>query len=235
MSAGLATAAGALMAFGPTELRSLAADLALALAAAAFGLWRVGVALERRLARSVAPAAPLTLGAEALAHAQGTVLRAAADAPSFEAALLETAAALRGELGARATRVYLLCSDAGRLAVSELIAECPGFRAPARALAPADALLERAAREQRPCLDLPRFLALPVLGDGVPAALLELIGFELTIDEAALDWLLAAARAALEERAARPAGVQTQLAHRVAPDVRPFAPPIAFAAGGVPC
>ena len=234
LSIGLAAAAAGLMAFGPPELRSLGGDLALALAAAAFGLWRVAVALDRRLAQAVAAVAPLTLGAASLREAEGAVARAAAEAPSFEAALLETAAALRGELGARAARVYLLGGAPGQLSVCELIADRPGFRSPARALAPSSPLLERAAREQRVCLDLPRVLAVPVLRQGVPVALLELTGLELTIDEAALARLLSVARDALDERATQPAAVP-RLAHRRSVAVRPSAPHVAVGAGAVPC
>jgi hypothetical protein len=233
LSIGLAAAAGGLMAFGPPELRSLGGDLALALAAAAFGLWRVAVALDRRLTQPVAAVAPLALDAAWLADAEGVVTRAAAEAASFEAALLETAAALRGELGARAARVYLLGGEPDRLSACELIADRPGFRSPARALDPSSPVLARAAREQRVCLDLPRVLAVPVLRHGMPVALLELTGLELRIDEAALAALLSVARDALGERADQPAAVQPRLVHRWSVAVRPAAQRVA--PGAVPC
>lgn len=204
----LAAAAGGLALFGPLALRALCTDIALALAATAFVLWRAALALHRRLEHpgdAVPDAVPLD--AASLGDAQALVARRVAEAASFEVALHGAADTLRGELGARAARVFLVHSDAAGLAVSELIAARPGFRTPRRAVALDDTALGRALREQRPCIDLPRALVVPVLHDGSPVALLELLGIDMTIDEHALAQLLGAAQQALGERGAPTAPV----------------------------
>ena len=207
LSTGLAAAAVGLMAFGPGELRPLGADLAVALVAAAFLLWRLSAALERRLAQQIDPALPsLRLGAAALSDAHAAVTGAAASAPSFEAALLGVGVALRGELGPRQMRAYRV--EAGEQPnVSELFVERPGFRGPARALPGGASLTVRAVAEARPCFDLPRAVALPVLHRGVAVALLELTDIELAVDENALAELMTAAGAALAARADEPLAI----------------------------
>jgi len=202
LSTGLAAAAAGLTVFGPVELRPLGADLALALAAAAFLLWRLASALERRRARPLDPALPpLHLGAAALADARAAVGLAIAAAPSFEAALLDAGTALRGELGARQVRAYRVNALERPLTVSELMAEQPGLRAPARALTSGASMLARALHEARPCLDLPRAVVLPVLHRGIAVAALELVDIALAVDEKALAELMAAAGDGLAGRA----------------------------------
>ena len=209
LSTGLAAAAAGLMVFGPVELRPLGADLALALAAAAFLLWRLAAVLERRLAQPVEPALPpLHLGAIALADARAAVGRAIAAAPSFEAALLDAGTALRGELGARQVRIYRVDAPRHPPTVSELLAERPGFHAPARALTSGASLLARALGEGRPCLDLPRAVALPVLHRGIAVAALELADIDLAVEEKALAELMAVAGAGLAARADAPLPVE---------------------------
>jgi hypothetical protein len=206
ISTGLAAAAAGLMVFGPAELRALGADLALALGAAAFLLWRVAAALERRLGQWIDPALPpLQLGAAALADAHGMIARVVSAAPSFDAALFAAGIALRGELGARQLRVYRVNRHERPLTVSELVAERPGFVAPAGELRTgAGSLLARAVSGAHPCLDLPGAVALPVLQGGVAVALLELSRIDLAVDEKALAELLQAAGAVLAGRAAEP-------------------------------
>ncbi len=209
LSLWLAAAASGMAYFGPDASSGLYADTALALAGAAFVLWRGALALRRRLDHP-ADAVPeaRVLDAAALAEARDLVAAAVQGAPTFDAALLRVGDLLRGELGARNVRVFAVSQREDTTDLAELIAAHPGFRAPRRPLAPADSLAARALREQRACIDLPRGVALPVLHEGAPVALFELTCIEVPLDEAALAGILDAATAALathaEIRAAAP-------------------------------
>ncbi|HEX7436406.1 MAG TPA: hypothetical protein VF308_06860 [Caldimonas sp.] len=206
LSSWLAAAAGGLALFGPIAQRPLCIDMALALAGAAFVLWRAALALRGRLERRAdAIPAALRLDAASLGDAEALVARRAAEAPGFEAALHDVADTLRGELGARAARVFLVCAADGSVALAELVAVRPGFRTPRRAAPADDSALGRALREQRPSTDLPRALALPVLNDGSVVAIVELLGIDMTIDEPGLAQLLVAAQQSLGARFAHAA------------------------------
>ncbi|HEX7440557.1 MAG TPA: hypothetical protein VF319_10730 [Caldimonas sp.] len=206
LSSWLAAAAVGLALFGPVAQRPFCIDMALALAVAAFVLWRAALALRGRLERRAdeIPAA-LRLDAGSLGDAEALVARRAAAAPGFEAALHDVADTLRGELGARAARVFLVWAADGSVALVELVAVRPGFRTPPRAAPASDTALGRALRERRPSTDLPRALALPVLNDGAVVAVVELLGIEMTIDEPGLAQLLAAAQQSLGGHCAPPA------------------------------
>lgn len=205
----LALAVAGLALFGPEEQRSQYTDGALALAAAAFMLWRAAIVLQQRLERrgdGVPDSVPLA--AEALREAEALILRAAADAPGLEAALHRVGELLRGELGARAVRVFLVAEEDGVTGLAELVAAQPGFRAPRRAVALDDTAVGRALRAGRACVDLPRTIVLPVVREGRAIALLELVGIHMTIDEGALAPLLEAAAQALERHAGGPAAAR---------------------------
>ena len=206
LSLWLAAAAAGLALFGPADQRGLCTDIALALGGAAFVLWRTALALGRRIERpfdAVPDAVPLD--AVSLRAVEALVVQAVAAAPDLETALHRTAELLRGEIGARAVRVFLVVELEGAPGLCELIATQPAFRAPRCPVAQGDSVVGRALRERRPCIDLPHAAALPVLGDGRAIALLELIGIEMPVDEGGLAQLLAATANALAERGAAPA------------------------------
>ncbi len=211
LSLWLAAAASGMAYFGPDAWSGLYADTALALAGAAFVLWRGALAMRRRLDHP-ADAVPegRLLDAAALAEGSALVMAAAQGAPSFDAALLRVGDLLRGELGARTVRVFAVSQREDTTDLAELIAAHPGFRAPRRPLSPADSIGARALRELRACIDLPRGVALPVLRDGAPVALLELTGIEVGVDEAALAGILDQAMAALAARVERDAAAPLQ-------------------------
>jgi len=212
LSLWLAAAAAGMAFFGPVESRGLYADTALALAGAAFVLWRGAVALLRRLQRPVdAIPAPRPLDADALREGALQLARAAREAPSFEAALLEVGQLLRGEIGAREVRVFMIEEHGGAPGLSELIPVRPGFRAPRRPIVPGDSIVARALRELRACVDLPRGVALPILHAGKALALLELTGIEMAIDDAALASVLGTAVEVLGECAERDAAARPAL------------------------
>jgi hypothetical protein len=201
LSSWLAAAAGGMALFGPAAQRPLCTDIALALAGAAFVLWRAALALRGRLERLVdAIPAALRLNAASLRDAEALVARRAAEATGFEAALHGVADTLRGELGARAARVFLVCAADGSVALAELVAARAGFRTPRRDMPASDSALGRALRERRPSTDLPRALALPVLNEGSVFAIVELLGIDMAIDELGLAQLLLAAQQSLGER-----------------------------------
>mgnify|MGYP001553269537 CR=1 FL=1 len=203
LSLWLAAAAAGLALFGPLAQRELCSDIALALGGAAFVLWRGALAMRRRIERG-ADAVPdaMPLDAAALAAVEALVVRVASAAPDLETALQRSAETLRGELGARAARVFLVADRDGVAGVCELIATQPAFCAPRRAPTPGETVLGLALRERRVCIDLPHGVALPVLGGGRAIALLELVGIEMPVDEEALASLLAATADALAARAA---------------------------------
>ncbi|MGH8796252.1 MAG: hypothetical protein ACREXI_04285, partial [Caldimonas sp.] len=140
--------------------------------------------------------------AAALTAVEALVVRAASAAPDLETALQRSAETLRGELGARAARVFLIADRDGVAGVRELIATQPAFCAPRRAPTPSETALGLALRERRVCVDLPHGVALPVVDGGRAIALLELIGIEMPVDDQALTSLLAATAQALAERTA---------------------------------
>ena len=212
LSLWLAAAAAGMAFFGPVESRGLYADTALALAGAAFVLWRGAVALLRRLQRPIdAVPAPHPLDADALREGALELARAAREAPNLEAALLEVAQLLRGEIGAREVRVFMIDEHDGAPELSELIAVRPGFRAPRRPVAPGDSMVGRALRELRACVDLPRGVALPIVHGGKALALLELTGIEMAIEDEALGSVLGTAAAVLGECVERDAAMRPAL------------------------
>ena len=203
LSLWLAAAAAGLALFGPLAQRELCSDIALALGGAAFVLWRGALAMRRRIERG-ADAVPdaMPLDAAALAAVEALVVRVASAAPDLETALQRSAETLRGELGARAARVFLVADRDGVAGVCELIATQPAFCAPRRAPTPGETALGLALRERRVCIDLPDRVALPVVDGGRAIALLELIGIEMPVDDQALTALLEATAEALAERTA---------------------------------
>ena len=209
LSLWFAAAAAGFGLFGPAGQRGLFADGALALAGVSFVLWRSALALRRRLERaSDAVPAGVPLDAASLREAEAFVARAAADAPTLDAALHRVGELLRGERGARAVRAFIVCELDGAAGLCELIAAQTTMRAPRRPVALDASPIGRALRERRICVDLPRSVVLPIVRDDRAIALLELTGIEMTIDEGALTGLLTSASsslAGLEDRTAPPA------------------------------
>ena len=205
LSLWFAAAAAGLGLFGPTAGRGLFADVALALGGVSFVLWRAALALRRRLvhAADVVPDA-LPLDDAALREAESLVARAAAEATTLDAALQRVGELLRGELGARAVRAFVVDERDGAAGLSELITARPiALRAPRRVVELDDSPIGRALRERRASIDLPRSVVLPVLHEGRAIGLLELLGIEMTIDAAALAQLLASTATALASVADR--------------------------------
>ncbi|NUZ06811.1 hypothetical protein [Piscinibacter koreensis] len=169
--------------------------------------WRFGRRLVAEpLPEPAEPLPPLALDAAALADAEARVRDAARGGEGFEGALHGVAAALKGELGAGASRVFAVDRTSGRLLLAEMFAEQPGFRARARALSPTDTALQDALDGVPPAEAAPA-LALVVTREGSAVALLELADIGLDVERAPRDRLLATARAALEAalpRMARP-------------------------------
>lgn len=201
LSIGLAAAAAGLAVIGPQTQRMLCIDVAVALGAAGFVLWRMAIALHTRFElQPVEQPGATPIDPSALRDAEGLVRRAVAAAPSFEVGLHRAIDVLRGELGARATRAFLVSDCDAGCVLSELIACQPSFRVPPRACAAHESGWTRALHEGRPCLDLPRAVVVPVLADGRTVALFELTGIEMAIDREVLGSLLLATQDALGSR-----------------------------------
>jgi hypothetical protein len=180
----------------------VAFDCGLALAAAALLLWRVGVALGRRLAAQPVDVASTTLSTSALEEAEAAVVAAIASAPNFEAALHVAADRLRGECGARRCRVHVVEHGIAP-ALRELFAQQPGFRALPRELGRDLSPRTRCVRAAQVDIDLPAAAALPVMRDGVVVAVVELEWIEVGFEADALTRLLEAAARALSLTAMR--------------------------------
>lgn len=233
----LALLATAMAFVGPGAWRGPAGDVALALAATAFLLWRAALAVRARSERVTRPVpATVPLDASAFGEATSLVIADAAVAADFEAALHAVANRLRAELGARSARVFAISERDGVAGLRELVAAQPGFRAPRREVAAGSSPLGRALHERRPCLDLPEAIVLPVLRDGRPLALLELSDVALEFEIEALMGLLSAATTRLAERDdelatdyAAPAARRAALSAGNAPA------PFGFAPGRLPC
>lgn len=179
----------------------LCTDVALALGAAAFLLWRAAIALHARLERvgvRAPEAAPIDL--VAMRDAEDSVIRAVASAASFEAGLHRALDLLRGELGARATRAFLVSEGRAGVTLSELMALQPGFHLPPRACAANESAFVQALRDGQACIDSPSLIAVPVWVEGRAVALLELTGIEMAIDAAVLTPFLVATQRALASK-----------------------------------
>ena len=188
----LAAAAALMALFGPIDRQPTFSDMALALGATAFLLWRAAVAMHQRRERLAdAIPGPVPLDRTALHEAGRLVVQIAAEAADLEPTLHRIGELLRTELGARLLRVFAVVEHEGIVGVSELVATQPGFRAPWRSAASATSASVRALREECFCIDLPHVVAIPVVCGGRAVALLELSGIEIAIDEAALAELLA--------------------------------------------
>jgi hypothetical protein len=226
LSCALAAAAALAFLFGPDAQRALCGEVALVLLALALFLWRIDAAVAQRRARADdAVPAPRVLDADALRDALESVDARIAAAPSFEHALLEAGAALRGELGAASTRALLVLAQGDGPALAELI---PGERhlvgAPVP-LPPDQSPCARAVRTARPVLAWPQAAALPVLHGQRVVAVVELRGFGFEAEEGVRAALLARAGAALARRAAHEATATSRCvqrtARRLCAEVRP--------------
>jgi hypothetical protein len=210
LSCALAAAALLAFAFGPDAQRALCGEVGLVLAALALFLWRIDASVVRRRARAdEAVPAPRVMDADGLRDALEGVEARIAAAPSFERALLEAGAALRGELGAASARALLVLAHEGGHAVAELI---PGERHLVAAPAPLrldQSPCARAVASARLALAWPSAAALPVVHGTRVVALVELRGFAFEPDDTLREALLARAGAALERRAAHAAAVPT--------------------------
>jgi len=187
LSSGLAAAAALGALFGPMPQRALCVDVALVLGGAAFVLWRFALALERRRARPddvVPDARPVDREAwhEALAALEGRI----ASAPTFDAALLAATDGLRGELGAESARALIVQITGMCPAVAEVVAAERPWRAPPVAVRDDGSPLALAIAAQRPVLDWPQAVAVPVVRDARVIAAIELRRFGFDMDEATL-------------------------------------------------
>jgi len=206
LSSGLAAAAvlGAL--FGPDANRALCRDAAVVLAVAAFGLWRLALALQRRRARpDDAVPEPLPVDRAAWLDAVALLERRIAAAPSFDAALLAASDALRGELGAASARALVVQSTDTRHAVCEVVAAERPWRAPPVDVRDDGSALALALAGQRPALDWPQAVALPVLREARVVAVIELRRFGFELDEPSLRAMLERCAAVLGARPDAPA------------------------------
>jgi hypothetical protein len=185
LSSGLAAAAALGALFGPAPQRALCVDVALVLGGAAFVLWRFALALERRRACPddiVPDARPIDRDtwAEALVVLESRI----ASAPTFDAALLAASDGLRGELGAASARALIVQATGSRSTVAEVVAAERPWRTPTVDLRDDGSPLALAIAAQRPVLDWPQAVAVPVVRDARVIAAIELRRFGLDLDEA---------------------------------------------------
>jgi hypothetical protein len=200
-------AVGAVSAWASSgTVQAVLASASGSLAFAAYVTWRADLTATlkaRADADSVLPARPFD--AASIAEAEAQIARAAAQAPSFEAALHGVARALKGEVGARDSKVFLVAQTGqggqGSPTLVELIPGQAAFRVKARALAAGEGVMARALAGQREVAHELVALAVPVARDGVVIALVEWRGIDFEVDGRALAGLLAAARSALEDAA----------------------------------
>jgi hypothetical protein len=187
LSSGLAAAAALGALLGSEPQRALCVDVALVLGGAAFVLWRFALALERRRACPddiVPEARPIDRDtwAEALVVLESRI----ASAPTFDAALLAACDGLRGELGAASARALIVQATGSRSTVAEVVAAERPWRTPTVDLRDDGSPLALAIAAQRPVLDWPQAVAVPVVHDARVIAAIELRRFGLHLDEATL-------------------------------------------------
>lgn len=199
----LAALAAAVALAVPTGWETGLTGLAVAASAAAFGLWRAGLAELRRTGgaeRLLPDAAPLTRSA--LDEAAARVDSCCAEAPSFEAALHGVARILKTELGALNVVAYrVMRADASHAWVSELVESQPGFQLAEQRVPLHRSALGRAIVSRREILDPAGAATLPVLGQGAAVAVIELTGLQIGVDADALAALLAQGQTQLSRRA----------------------------------
>ncbi|HEY9067041.1 MAG TPA: Hpt domain-containing protein [Burkholderiaceae bacterium] len=179
-----------------TVVAGVAALLALA-------LWRSALAASRRsYAGDADVPPPAVLSDAALADAAAAIARIAEESTSHEAALRAIAAVLKAELGARAVRLHDVLAIGERDArLAEWLPEsrAPGssgmaLRGAARVVALTGSPLGAAVATRRDVVELPRTIAVPLVGAAVHGAaglvLIELDTLEVAIAEPALASLL---------------------------------------------
>ena len=199
----LAALAAAVALAVPTGWETSLTGFAVAASAAAFGLWRAGLAELRRTggAQALWPdATPLTRSA--LNEAASRVEACCAETPGFEAALHGVARILKAELGALHVVVYRVMGfDATHARLSELVEAQPGFHLAEQRVPLQRSALGQAIASQREVVDAAGTATLPVLGHGGAVAVIELSGLQIGIDPDALTALLALAQTQLSQRA----------------------------------
>ncbi len=211
----LAALAAALALAVPTGWETSLTSFAVAASAAAFGLWRAGLAELRRTggADALLPdAEPLTRSA--LDEAAARVETCCAEAPSFDAALHGVARILRAELGALHVVVYRAMGvDATHARLAALVEAQPGFQLAEQRVHLQRSALGRAIASRREMVEPAGAVTLPVPGQGSVVAVIELSSLQIDIEPKALTALLALAQAQLAQRAE-----PTAKARRQAPD-----------------
>jgi hypothetical protein len=199
----LAAVAAAVALTIPTGWETSLTGFAVAASAAAFGLWRAGLAELRRTggAQALLPdATPLTRSA--LDEAASSVEASCAEAPSFEAALHGVARILKAELGALRVVVYRVMGvDATHARLSELVEAQPGFHLAEQRVHLQRSALGRTIGARHATVDAAGTATLPVASQGGTVALIELSGLQIGVDPDALTALLALAQAQLSQRA----------------------------------
>lgn len=201
----LAAAAAALTLLAPGGHETLLTGTAVAASAAAFGLWRSGVAVLRRCDPALAAVPePVVLTEAMLRDAAAMLQRGADEAASFDAALHAVARVLRAELGARGVNVHEVRGiDATHAQVADRIEAQPDFRARARSLRLDAIPLGLAIRTGVEAGAPPSGVAVPVLSAGRVVAVIELSGIEVRVEAQAQAGLLRLARLTLSRRAPR--------------------------------
>lgn len=198
----LAAAVAALTLLAPGGHETLLTGIAVVASAVAFGLWRSGVAAQRRLcsAAAIVPG-PVALTEASLLDAAAMIVREADKAASFEAALHAVAHVLRGELGARGVSVHEV-RDVGatHAQVADMVESRPGFQARARPVRLDAAPLGQSIRSQVEAGAPPGTIAVPVADAGRVVAVIELSGIDVPIEPQALAGLLRLARTTLSGR-----------------------------------
>lgn len=187
----------------PTGWETTLTGLAVAASAAAFGLWRAGLSELRRTAGAQAQwPDPEPLTRSALDEAAARIDTCCAQASSFEAALHGVARTLKTELGALHVAAYrVMRADLTHAWVSELVESQPGFQLAEQRVPLERSALGRAIALRHVILDPAGAATLPVLGQGVSVALIELTGLQIGIDADALAAVLAQAQTQLSQRA----------------------------------
>ena len=200
----LAALVAALALLAPDRHATLLTGMALVASAMAYGFWRSALRTQYRdhAALSAVPE-PVELPDATLREATAAVMRAAADAPTLEAALHAVARTLRGELGARQCTVWELYEiDATHARLGELIESQPGFHAVATRVRLAGTALARAIDTQQTAGRPPDAVVLPVCAGERVVALIEWAGIAVPVSAEVLDALFEQARRGLSARTA---------------------------------
>lgn len=205
--------------FAPHGHETLLLILTIAACAAAYALWRSGIASQRRThLPAVLVPEPEPIGETSLLDAAAHLAREIDASASFEAALHAATRILRSELGAReASVVEVREVDATHAQVVDLIEAQPGFHPLSRRIRLTVGALGRAVASREAVLELPEAIALPVLGAGTRVvAVIELRRLELRIEAAALSGLIELVRVALARRGGLPGDAAAAPAQPVA-------------------